>query len=169
MKLTPMQRRWLLGSTLIAGVAAALDKYGGEPATAALARTENPLPAQRGRVLVVPLPELELEKLDLEKSRDPITNAFEPRSWIVPPPKIKQAPLPSPAPQAPPLPYTYIGKMMEDGKIVVFLTRQELNYTVRSGDQLDNVYQVDDIRPTVMLLTYLPLNLQQSLPIGDAN
>jgi hypothetical protein len=40
---------------------------------------------------------------------------------------------------------------------------------VRSGDKLDNTYQVDDIKPNVMLLTYLPLNLQQSLTIGSPN
>jgi len=40
---------------------------------------------------------------------------------------------------------------------------------VRSGDKLDNTYQVDDIKPNVMLLTYLPLKLQQSLTIGSTN
>ena len=59
--------------------------------------------------------------------------------------------------------------MVDEGQIVVFLTRQERNYAVRSGDKLDNTYQVDDIKPSVMLLTYLPLNLQQSLTIGSPN
>lgn len=166
MKLTSLQRRWVLGSTLVAGIVSASWKDGGEPATAALAHTERPLPAQRGRAPVDALPELELEKLELDKSREPITNAFEPRSWAPPPPKRNLPPSP---PQAPPLPYTFVGKMVDDGQIIVFLTRQERNYAVRSGDKLDNTYQVDDIKPNVMLLTYLPLNLQQSLTIGSPN
>ena len=59
--------------------------------------------------------------------------------------------------------------MVDDGQIIVFLTRQERNYAVRSGDKLDNTYQVDDIKRNVMLLTYLPLKLQQSLTIGSTN
>ena len=165
MRLTASQRRWVLGSTLIAGIVAASWRDGGEPATAALVRTERPLPAQRSRSPVAALPELELEKLELDKSREPIANAFEPRSWAPPPPKSA---LPPP-PQAPPLPYTYIGKIVDEGQVVVFLTRQERNYAVRSGDKLDDTYQVDDIKPNVMLLTYLPLNLQQSLTIGSPN
>jgi hypothetical protein len=160
-----MHRRLLLGGALIAGIAAASWEYGSEPATAALAKT-GPPPA-RGRAPVEQLPELELEKLELDKSPEPITNAFEPRSWAPPPPKINLPP--PPPPQAPPLPYTYIGKMVEEGQTVVFLTRQERNYAVRSGDKLDNIYQVDDIKSNVMLLTYLPLNLQQSLMIGSTN
>lgn len=167
MKLTSLQRRWVLGSTLVAGIVSASWKDGGEPATAALTHTERPLPAQRGRAPADALPELELEKLELDKSREPITNAFEPRSWAPPPPPKNN--LPPPPPQAPPLPYTYVGKMVDEGQIVVFLTRQERNYAVRSGDKLDNTYQVDDIKPSVMLLTYLPLNLQQSLTIGSPN
>jgi hypothetical protein len=162
--MTPMRRRWLLGGTLVAGIVAASWKYGGEPATAAFAKTGQPASVQSGRPPVAALPELELEKLELDKSHEPIADAFETRSWIPPPPKIK-----APAPQAPPLPYTYIGKMVEGGQIVVFLTSGQRNYTVRNGDKLDDIYQVDDIKPTLMLLTYLPLNLQQSLMIGSAN
>jgi len=166
MKLTSLQRRWVLGSTLVAGIVSAAWKDGGEPAIAAFTHTERPLPAQRGRAPVDALPELELEKLELDKSREPITDAFEPRSWAPPPPKSNLPPSP---PQAPPLPYTFVGKMVDDGQIIVFLTRQERNYAVRSGDKLDNTYQVDDIKPNVMLLTYLPLKLQQSLTIGSTN
>lgn len=165
--LTSLRRRWLLGSTLLAALVAASWKYGGEPATAALVKSAQPAQARSSDVAAAVLPELELDKLGIDKSHEPITNAFEPRSWIPPAPRIK-APPPAP-PQAPPLPYTYIGKMLEDGKVVVFLTNGQRNYTVRSGDKLDDIYQVDDIKPTTMLLTYLPLNLQQSLLIGSAN
>jgi hypothetical protein len=169
MTLTHAQRRWLIAAMLVTGVAVAWFEFGTEP-TGALARTESPSSRQSKRAQAAALPELELEQLALEKSPDPIKNAFEPRSWIPPPPKIKFVPPPpAPLPQAPPLPYTYIGKMMDAGQIVVFLSNQDRNYTVRRGDKLDNLYEVGDIQPTMMMLTYLPLNLQQSLMIGSAN
>ena len=164
MMLTSRRRHWLIASTLVAGLVAALWKHGGEPAKAALMQVERSQPAKRAHSAIDPLPQLEIEKLELDKSSEPIVNAFEPRSWAPPAPKIKPAP-----PQAPALPFTYIGKMMEDGRIVVFLTQGERNFAVRSGDKLDNLYQIDEIKPTMMLLTYLPLNKQQSLPIGGAN
>jgi hypothetical protein len=169
MTLTRTQRRWLAGAMLVTGAAAALWENGGEPA-GALAQTERLQPVQRNRAPVAALPELELEKLELARSPEPIANAFEPRSWIPPPLKIMLGPPPPPPPpQAPPLPYIYIGKMMDAGEIVVFLANRERNYSVRSGDKLDDLYQVNDIKPTMMVLTYLPLNLQQSLMIGSAN
>jgi hypothetical protein len=167
MKMTGMQKRWLVGSMLVAVIAVAVWEYGGNR-SAALAYTQQPQPANaaRGRAALEPLPQLELEKLEIDKSSEPIANAFEPRSWIPPEPKVKTSPSP---PQAPPLPFIYVGKMMEDGQTVVFLSKQERNYAVRSGDKIDGTYQVDKINPTTMVLTYLPLNLQQSLPIGSAN
>jgi hypothetical protein len=167
MMLTAKRRRWLTCSALVAALATGSWKHGGEPATAALLQVEQTQPAKRARSAIDPLPQLEIEKLEIDKSNEPIVNAFEQRSWAPPAPKIK--PGPPPSPQAPPLPFTYIGKMMEDGRIVVFLTQGERNFAVRSGDKLDNLYQIDEIKPTMMLLTYLPLNKQQSLPIGGAN
>ncbi|MDB5811371.1 MAG: type secretion system, translation initiation factor [Betaproteobacteria bacterium] len=166
MILMRMNRRWLLGVTLVAGVIGGLWRYGGEPATAALAHPARPSAAAQAGASSESLPEIDLSRLDVQKSDAPITDAFEPRSWVPPAPRIKMTPAP---PQAPPLPFIYVGKMMEDGRIVVFLSSQDRNYAVRSGDRLDGNYQVDDIKPTMMLLTYLPLNLQQSLAIGSAN
>ena len=160
-------RRWLLVFALVAGVAAIASQYGGEPATVASAHTGGPSHSVRARPPADDLPKLELPKIDAGEPREPVGNAFEARSWAPPAPKTR---LPqSPTPQAPPLPYTYVGKMMEDGRIVVFLARNERNYAVRNGDKLDGTYQVDDVRPTEMLMTYLPLNQQQSLAIGSAN
>src|SRR3954469_12092305 len=164
MMMTPGRRRWLIGCTLVAGLVAVSWKHGGEPAKAALMQVERAQPGKRAHSAIDPLPQLKIENLELDKSSEPIVDAFEPRSWAPPAPRMKPAP-----PQAPPLPFTYIGKMMEDGRIVVFLTQGERNFAVRSGDKLDNLYQIDDIKPTTMLLTYLPLNKQQSLAIGGAN
>jgi hypothetical protein len=68
----------------------------------------------------------------------------------------------------PPVPFTYMGKMLDDGETVVFLTRGDRNYVVRKGATLDGQYRVDTIGPRTMVLTYLPAKARQSLEIGSA-
>jgi hypothetical protein len=70
--------------------------------------------------------------------------------------------------EPPPLPFTYMGKMLEDGETVVFLTRGDRNYLARKGATLDGQYRVDAIGPRTMVLTYLPAKAKQSLAIGSA-
>jgi hypothetical protein len=62
-----------------------------------------------------------------------------------------------------------MGQLLEDGALTVFLTRQNQNYAVKAGDALDGGYRVDSINNQRMVLTYLPLNMQQSLAIGNLN
>lgn len=73
---------------------------------------------------------------------------------------------PPPPPMAPPLPYTYMGKLAEQGQFSVFLTRNGKPYVARPGDVLDGQYRVDAIDPPVLELTYLPLAQKQTLNIG---
>lgn len=70
--------------------------------------------------------------------------------------------------EPPPVPFTYMGKMLEDGETVVFLTRGDRNYLARKGATLDGQYRVDAIGPRTMVLTYLPAKVKQSLAIGSA-
>ncbi|HWI14641.1 MAG TPA: hypothetical protein VNT02_10325, partial [Burkholderiales bacterium] len=86
---------------------------------------------------------------------------FTARSWA---PRMAEKPA---APTAPPLPYTYFGRMTEDGKLYVFLQRGERNYTAKSGDVLDAQYRVEDITPGGVVITYLPLKQRQVLHIGS--
>ncbi len=69
-------------------------------------------------------------------------------------------------PVAPPLPYVYMGKMIDNKNQTVFLTRNEKPYVVHSGDLLDGTYRIDSIEPPSMEITYLPLNEKQYLNIG---
>ena len=77
-----------------------------------------------------------------------------------------EAMVPPPPPMAPPLPYTYMGKLAEQGQFSVFLTRNGKPYVARPGDVLDGQYRVDAIDPPVLELTYLPLAQKQTLNIG---
>ncbi|GBG15163.1 uncharacterized protein NMK_2766, partial [Novimethylophilus kurashikiensis] len=71
-----------------------------------------------------------------------------------------------PKPVAPPLPYIYMGKMVDESGLSIFLTRNNKPYVVHVGDILDNQYRVELIKPPMMELTYLPLKEKQVLNIG---
>jgi hypothetical protein len=92
---------------------------------------------------------------------DPVADVFERQNWEV------AAPAESPPPVAPPLPFTYMGKVVEDGTETVFLTRDDRSYAVKSGETLDGVYRVEKIAPSSVTFTYLPLRQRQQLATGD--
>jgi hypothetical protein len=76
-------------------------------------------------------------------------------------------PPPAPAPVAPPLPFAFLG-MIESGtpKPAAFLSRGEALFVVSVGDKVDNnTYQVNAITANEVVLTYLPLNIRQTLPV----
>lgn len=92
---------------------------------------------------------------------------FARHDWTPPPPPpSNEPPPPPPPPSAPPLPFTYIGKSLQDGVWQIYLARGERTYLVNDGDTIDGTYRVDAIRPPVLTLTYLPLEQRQQLNIG---
>jgi hypothetical protein len=107
---------------------------------------------------------LRLSDAKIEVRRAPFPEApgdpFAARSWT---PRVAEKPAP---PTAPALPYTYFGRMTEDGKLYVFLQRGERSYTVKTGDLLDQQYRIDNITPNAVVLTYLPLMERQLLHTG---
>lgn len=113
------------------------------------------------------VPGLELERLARRAQRgaerDPFSAlaAEEVRRNAPPPP-------PPPPPQAPPLPFTYLGKVIDAGGATVFLTNGDRNWVVRSGETIDGAYRVEAIGDRTMTLTYLALGLRQELEIGAA-
>jgi hypothetical protein len=98
---------------------------------------------------------------------------FSVLSWYVPPPPpppstapvVVQAP---PPPTAPPLPFAFMGSYRPDGATpTFFLTAGDRVYDVKIGDTLDNTYSVDGLKSGQLLLTYMPLKIQQALAVGD--
>lgn len=93
---------------------------------------------------------------------------------IPPPPAPVRAsaagtrPVPPPAPVAPPLPFVYMGRMVEDGVTTVFLTRNDKSYVVKAGDVLDGQYRVAAINPSGVELVYIPLGTTQLLATAGA-
>jgi hypothetical protein len=82
-------------------------------------------------------------------------------------PRVKPRPAPRPRPQAPPLPFRYLGRMVEDGTTVVFLAREERNYIARAGEALDDDYSVASIGDEHVVLVYRPLDVRQTLAFGQ--
>lgn len=94
---------------------------------------------------------------------------FATHSWYVappPPPPVVTAPVAPPKPEAPPLPYQFLGSYTPDGqKQVFFLSNGDKVYDVHLGDTLENVYSVDRFSNGQLVLTYKPLNVQQQLSL----
>jgi hypothetical protein len=72
---------------------------------------------------------------------------------------------PLPTPPAPPLPFRYIGRVVQDGRVEVLLLRGAQHFSVAAGDTLGAQYRVERVSEAEVVFTYLPLNIQQSLPL----
>jgi len=92
---------------------------------------------------------------------------FVSQSWVPPPPPPPKPSAPPP-PTAPAMPFTFIGKKLEDAVWEVYLTKGEQTFIVRDKSVIDATYRVEAIKPPTLTLTYLPLNQMQTLPIGAA-
>jgi hypothetical protein len=98
---------------------------------------------------------------------------FAPHSWYVAPPPpppaaVSLVPSPPPPPTAPPLPFTFMGSYkMADATPVFYLTVGDRVFDVKIGDTLDNTYSVDGVQGGQLLLTYMPLKIQQTLAVGE--
>jgi len=157
---TPALGRRLLWSVALAGtvVAVAWVSGGDDEVVVGAAGRQRPRPG--GGEPAGPPPVLALDRLAARAFDDMKVDLLAAKSWYVPPPAVAEKPKP------PPLPFTYAGRLVEDGKTAVFLSRPDRNQVVRSGDVIDGTWRVDRIDATVMTLTYLPLNESQILALG---
>lgn len=116
-------------------------------------------------------PVLQLELLASRTRREPDTDPFNARAWesLAADEARRNAPPPPPPlpPQAPPLPFTFMGKLTDADQVTVFLTNGNRNWVVRAGDTIDGAYRVDAIADDRITLTYLALQIPQELSIGE--
>jgi hypothetical protein len=122
---------------------------------------------------------IDLSRLTRAKSRQAARDPFAPRSFYTPPSRpapaptpaapVTAAPPPPPAPTAPPLPFTYMGRMTDDPqRPMFFLVKAGNLYNVRLGEVIDGTYRIERIVGSSLRLIYLPLDIEQSLPMGDS-
>jgi len=173
----PAKQRWIIYALALALTLVAVKWAGGqdraENGAAAARQAEEAAKPARGAPAVAAaaerVPELRLELLGSRTSPAPAGDPFQARSWA--PPPDAEAPrrrLPPPPPQAPPLPFAYMGKLVEDATTTVFLSRQDRNYVVRAGDTIEGTYRVERVADDGLVVTYLPLKIQQTLPFREA-
>lgn len=111
--------------------------------------------------------DVDIEKLKQRTASSEFSDMFPRRSWQ---PPAAPASARRHEPQLPPpLPFVYFGRMLEDGRTVVFLSRQNQSFAVKAGDTIDHSYRVDEISATAIELTYLPLGQRQTLQMGIIN
>lgn len=168
--MTPFRRRLMLYGVLLTclalgaravqedqAVVSVRERKADSPQRASVARQNN----------VTPLPDLgNFSRVFIAgKNIDP----FGVRSWA---PVVATPPLPATtevpvAPIAPPLPFTYAGKLeIESGKWVIYLAKGEQSFSVSAGDVFDGVYRFDGIDSGNLVIVYLPLATKQTLPIA---
>jgi hypothetical protein len=114
-------------------------------------------------------PRLELETLRPRPPTGPTADPFQARPWAPPvdpaPPQRRAAPIKR---GPPPLPFTYLGRIVDGDATVVMLAREGAHYVARLGDTLDRDWRVARIGDDGITLRYLPLNVDQTLSYRDA-
>ncbi len=166
-------KRTFIGVSIAAIVLTAVSDNGEDaPQTASATKQSSAAPAVSNR-RSPGVDHVELERMKrLPQQSDgeiEIGNVFAVTSWYVPPPPPPPAkPQPPPKPTAPPLPFSYLGRY-EDAAPVIMLVRGDRIYTVSEGDVIENIYRVERVLPGVVEVTYLPLNIRQTLSTGAAS
>jgi hypothetical protein len=174
--LSSISQRWkLLGAAavMLALVAAGWPD-GGNDGAAEIVEVAKPARTQISRIKTSiegksqdEMGDIHLEKLRRMKMELNVKSVFTANSWEAPPPSAKTKSESSSS--TPSIPFTYLGKLVDQDTFMVFLSRQDRNYVVKEGDVIDDVYHVDEIKGSLMSLTYIPLNMKQTMRIGEPN
>lgn len=102
------------------------------------------------------------EKLKRERQDIKANDVFRVQSWVVVPP-VKKLP-PPPPPQAPPAPFTYVGKLEDSPKgTQVFLMQNNKLFSVLMGEKINPQWRLDSEDASSISLTFIPLDLKQVL------
>lgn len=96
---------------------------------------------------------------------DQMTDLFAP--IVAKKARVADAPAAPVVPVAPPLPFTFVGKMIENGRVKIFLQEGETLHTVSEGEMLGNRYKVLGVDNGKISLLYLPLNVTQTINVGN--
>jgi hypothetical protein len=96
---------------------------------------------------------------------EPRSMLFGPQSWQPPAPRIAPAPV---VPQAPPMPYRFAGRLVQDGTTQIFLSRDHTPIAIQEDQILDDTYRVESIGEDRVTLVYLPLGQKETIPLRSA-
>lgn len=166
----PKRREWTLLLLASGVIFASAESYRSEPVDKiSTPRKVSALPGKPEAHLLIDTGDLSLPPLRPEAELDETADLFASTSWYVAPaapPAPVMVALPPPTPTAPPMPFGYLGRYQDAAKPIIFLTRSDRVLLVSEGDVIEGAYRVDGIVGSRLGLTYLPLNIRQSLDIG---
>jgi hypothetical protein len=170
----PSKHRWIFYIVALLFTVAAVHFAGGDDraVTAVVAPAAERPERPQARVETDGIPELDLDKLEPRAHKKPDGDPFGAKSWdeMARAEARRNAPPPTPPkPQAPPLAFAYMGKLIDDEQTILFLTKESRNYILRQGDVIDGIYRVDEIGEHAVSFTYLPLKVKQTLAFGGEN
>ena len=176
MKRTQWRQRILvavLAVTIVLSAASGEDPEAAQRPEKSPERTATALPQrlEPARPPTPAVPRIELERLQRQDGGDgEVGNLFGATSWYVPPPPPPPPPppkpVPPPPPTAPPMPFSFLGRYIEDGTLIILLVKGERIYTVSEGEVIEKTYRVERLHGGVLELTYLPLNIKQTISTG---
>lgn len=96
----------------------------------------------------------------------PLVDIFAVRSWE--PPPVAAEMVVAEAPQAPPLPFRFLGRIVEADRRPAYLLADESRVVVvRVGDLIGKNYRVEKYENGRLLFRYRPMNLRQALDVGE--
>jgi hypothetical protein len=93
-----------------------------------------------------------------------VADLFAARSWRKPESAAAAPELPS----APPLPFTYLGRLHAAGSDTAFVAMGERNLVVRPGDLIQDTYRVERVAGSAVTFRHLPTGAEQTLVIGGS-
>lgn len=169
-------RRWLVWVSLLAGTVVACVLVGrtdqalvSEPTRSAEA-TRNMAAKARARGIARPGMPGENIPPSTPTLRRPVSevsgiNPFAVKSWqasSTPEEPVEQIAEPG----VPPLPYRYSGILEDDkGNRLVQVERAGQSLVIVEGEVIDDVYRFEAIQDAQLMFTYLPLGVEQVLPL----
>jgi hypothetical protein len=131
------------------------------PAPTALPSAETPPPPPGQPAPITPPP--------AQAVQSPV-DIFSVRTWQPPPPVapvIEAKPESPPRPQAPPLPFRFLGKITEADKDLTFLlARGDRVISVSVGQVINGTYLVEKHDAGRLYFIYKPLKIRQSISVG---
>lgn len=155
----------IVALALVAGVVGGRESPPASPA---------PSPAPRGSVPAAvaaahaPIDEIDLKRLSRLRGGHEMQDLFAPPEPPGPAVALARQPAvkpePPPAPSAPPLPFTYLGRMKKGEQVTVYLLRNQDLLLAQAWSAIDD-YRVEAISDSAVQFLYLPLGTHQLLPI----
>lgn len=87
-----------------------------------------------------------------------------PPSLPAPPPVVVVAP---PKPEAPQVSFTYLGRIVREGRTYIFLGTGEDVQVAAVGDTVEEVWRIEGVTEHGVEFKYLPLNESRQLAMGE--